>query len=167
VSGSQLLWAIMDQVVVHLSINHATLPRIQNFLSNLQLGPLRLDVSGSQSGMQTATTRSGQPSKRKSTGHQAEPTSHRAWNALCNHLTGTVSRTSSISEQPLRHEREQGIELSTIVYTGKGGLEQRNAEHGRSAATSLSSDGLDRLGNRDQQGGVRVQKDISVTYDRA
>jgi hypothetical protein len=165
IPGSQLLWAIMDQVVVHLSINHATLPRIQNFLSNLQIGPISVHMPASQSGMQTATARSDQPKERRSTGDKVEPTSHRAWNALRSHLTGTVSRKSSISEQPLRHEEDQGIELSTIVYTGKGGLEQRNGEHGRSAATSLSSDGLDRRGTRDQQGGVRVQKDVSVTYE--
>ncbi|KAF2185563.1 hypothetical protein K469DRAFT_632088, partial [Zopfia rhizophila CBS 207.26] len=36
----QLPWAILDQVVVHLSINHATLPRVHGFLSNLQTGLL-------------------------------------------------------------------------------------------------------------------------------
>jgi hypothetical protein len=61
----------------------------------------------------------------------------------------------------LREEQEGGgggIELSTIVYTGKEG----GGERGRSEAESVSSEGE---GNTGRQGGVRVQKDISVTYD--
>jgi predicted pyridoxine 5'-phosphate oxidase superfamily flavin-nucleotide-binding protein len=68
---------------------------------------------------------------------------------------------------PSRYQQERGgIELSTIVYSDKGEqLEQRNAENGRSEATSLSDEGLSRERSSGQRGRVRVQKDISVTYD--
>jgi hypothetical protein len=146
----------MDQIVVHLSINHATLPRIQNFLANLQLGPISVHVP--------ASSHSDEQSKHQSAVHKLDPTSptsQRAWNAICNHFTGTVS-VPSISEQPLRYQQERGgIELSTIVYSDKGEqLEQRNAENGRSEATSLSDEGLSRERSSGQRGRVRVQKDI-------
>jgi hypothetical protein len=150
IPGSQLLWAIMDQLVVHLSITHSTLPRIQTFLANLQIGGISLPVEATSHVSKTA-----------------QPTSNSAWTAFRVHLTSNPPRTStsniSTSELPLR-EREN-IELSTIVYTGKGEFEQRNTKHSRSGATSLSSEGLDRDRNTRNQGGVRVQKDVSVTYD--
>jgi hypothetical protein len=150
IPGSQLLWAIMDQLVVHLSITHATLPRIQTFLANLQIGGISLPVEATSHLSKTA-----------------QSSSNSAWTAFRAHLTPNPPRTStsntSTSELPLR-EREN-IELSTIVYTGKGEVEQKNAEHGRSGATSLSSEGLDRDGNAGKKRGVMVQRDVSVTYD--
>jgi hypothetical protein len=138
-SGSNLLWAILDQLAIHLSLTHATLPRIQTFLSALQIGPITVQLPGTQS-KQLTTARS---------------ISNRAWYPLSD-------RPSSISEQPLREQQERegggGIELSTIVYTGKEG----GGERGREGAESVSSEGE---GNTGRQGGVRVQKDISVTYD--
>jgi hypothetical protein len=155
----------MDQIVVHLSINHATLPRIQNFLSHLQIGPMSLHMTKTQNTAPTSRVRNTQPDKSQTNGHKAEPTTYKALNSLYNRLTGTISRSSSISEQPLRYRQERGIELSTIVYAGKGELDQQNAQSGRSAATSLSSDDLNREESSDQGRGVRMQKDISVTYN--
>jgi hypothetical protein len=165
---SQLIWAVMDQIVVHLSINHATLPRIQTFLSHLQIGGMSTHMGASRSG--TRTTSKGRSSAAKTSqnhlnGNKVGRTSDKAWNSLCNRLTGSLNRTPSISEQPLRHQQQQGNELSTIVYSGKGKAEQRNVEQGRSAATSLSSEGLTREESTGRLGGVRVQRDFHVVYD--
>lgn len=168
ISGSQLIWVVMDQIVVHLSINHATLPRIQTFLSHLQIGGMSTHMGASRSG--TRTTSKGRNSAAKISqnhlnGNKVERTSDKAWNSLCNCLTRSLNRTPSISEQPLR-QQQQGIELSTIVYSGKGGAEQRNVEQGRSAATSLSSEGLTREESTGRLRGVRVQRDFYVVYDQ-
>jgi hypothetical protein len=174
ISGSQLIWAVMDQIVVHLSINHATLPRIQTFLSHLQIGGMSTHMGASRSG--TRTTSKGRSSAAKASqnhlnGNKVGRTSDKAWNSLCNRLTRSLNRTPSISEQPLRQQQQQqqqqqGIELSTIVYSGKGEVEQRNVEQGQSAATSLSSEGLIREESTGRLGGVRVQRDFHVGYDQ-
>lgn len=121
-TGSQLHWAVMDQIVVHLSIGHATLPRIQTFLSHLQIGGMSTNMSSGQGG--TQTTAQGRGSAAKATQDylrrsKVGRTSEKAWSSLCSRLTGSLKRSSSISEQPLRHrQQQQGIELSTIVYSG-------------------------------------------------
>lgn len=112
----------MDQIVVHLSIGHATLPRIQTFLSHLQIGGMSTNMSSGQGG--TQTTAQGRGSAAKATQDylrrsKVGRTSEKAWSLLCSRLTGSLKRSSSISEQPLRHrQQQQGIELSTIVYSG-------------------------------------------------
>jgi hypothetical protein len=122
-TGSQLLWAVMDQIVVHLSIGHATLPRIQTFLSHLQIGGISTNMSSGQSG--TRTTAQGRVSAAKATQDylrrsKVGQTSEKAWNSLCSRLTGSLKRSPSISEQPLRYrQQQQGIELSTIVCSGE------------------------------------------------
>jgi hypothetical protein len=166
ISGSQLMWAVMDQIVVHLSINHATLPRIQTFLSHLQISSMSTHMGGART---TSKERSGtaKTTRKQLNGKKVERTSNKAWNPLSNCLTGSLNRTPSISEQPLRRpQQQQGIELSTIVCSGKGEVEQRYVEHGRSAATSLSSEGLTREGGTGWLGGVRVQREFHVVYDQ-
>lgn len=48
VTWNSLGWAVMDQLMVHLSLNHATLPRLNNFFGSLQTGLLnaRLTAGG-------------------------------------------------------------------------------------------------------------------------
>lgn len=166
IPGSQLRWAVMDQIVVHLSINHATLPRIQTFLSHLQIGGMSTHMGASRGGIRT--TSKGRSSAAKTTQDDLKVgrTSDKAWNSLCNRFTGSVNRTPSISEEPLRHQH--GIELSTIVYSGKDDATHRNMEQSRSAATSLSSsrEGLTREDIAGSLGGVRVQKEFHVVYDQ-
>jgi len=160
------MWAIMDQIVVHLSINHATLPRIQTFLSHLQLGGMSTNMGAGRSGIRT--TSKGRSSAAKTTQDvlKVGRTSDKAWNSLCNRLTGSLNRTPSISEEPLR--QQQGIELSTIVYSGNGEAKHRHVEQSRSAATSLSSsrEGMTREDITGSLGGVRVQKEFHVVYDQ-
>ncbi len=166
ISGSQLIWAVMDQVVVHLSINHATLPRIQTFLSHLQIGGMSTHMGASRSGPRTTSkerSSAAKTSENHLNGNKVGRASDKAWDSLRNRLTGSLNRTPSISEQPLTHQ-QQGIELSTIVYSGKSEAEQRNVEQDRSAATS--SEGLTREQSTDRLEGVRVQKDFQIVYNQ-
>jgi hypothetical protein len=169
ISGSQLIWAIMDQIVVHLSINHATLPRIQNFLSHLQNGGMSFHMDATRSGLGPMSKRRSsaiQTGQSHSHGRAVEQASNNTWNSLRSRLTGSINRTPSISEQPLRFQPQTGIELSTIVYSGMGQLDQINLEQGRSAATSLSSEGLAREERAGGLGGVKVQTDVHMVYDK-
>jgi hypothetical protein len=143
----------MDQIVIHLSINYATLPRIQTFFSHLQVShmgiqitaayPLSIERSNTAplkdhiQQHHTTTHRA----QNHSNAHEARRSSYKAWNTLCTGLAGSLNRTPSISEQPLT---EQGIELSTTVFPGKGETGQRREweEHGRSTATSLSNEAM-------------------------
>ncbi|USP78385.1 hypothetical protein yc1106_05659 [Curvularia clavata] len=169
---SQLLWAIMDQIVVHLSINHATLPRIQNFLSHLQVGPLipETTVAQSASDRSKGGSRSNNSKYAKLSQNDANKSgpnigrqlSHR-WSTLYAGLNKGLGKEPSISEQPLRSERHEEIELSTMVYVGEDVHREGKVHRGQSAAISLSSDGA----NQDTAtlGVVRVRKDIQVTYE--
>ncbi|KAF2847929.1 hypothetical protein T440DRAFT_520366 [Plenodomus tracheiphilus IPT5] len=177
---SQLLWAVMDQIVVHLSINHATLPRIQNFLSHLQMGPINIftvrgDTSASRAKVDAAA---GQvQAQQRAAAHTNESQSsssrqgkpfYKAFSALYSSLAGPLRRASSISEQPLKEQPGQGIELQPrAVYTGKNNMEESNARNSQSAATSFSSDVSDRDDSTTQIGVVRVQHEIRLTYEKA
>lgn len=168
----------MDQIVVHLSINHATLPRIQSFLAHLQVGPLIPEAAVAQSASDRSKGRSDTGSRcnhskyamlsqkdvnSKSESNPGRPSSH-VWSALCAGLNKGFAKAPSISEQPLRGERHEDIELSTMIHAGED-ISKEGKVHGvQSAAISLSSDG----GNQDRinsRGGVRVRKDIQITYE--
>jgi hypothetical protein len=160
------MWAVMDQIVVYLSINHATLPRIQTFLFYLQIGSMSTHMGGARTTLKekssTAKTTRKQLNEKK-----VGRTSNKAWDPLSNCLTGSLNRIPSISEQPLRRpQQQQGIELLTIVCSRKGEVEQRYAEHGRSAAPLLSSGGLTGEEGAEWLGGVRAQREFYVVYDQ-
>ena len=103
----------MDQIVVHLSLNHATFPRIQNFLSNLQIGYTTMHGSTAQSHIPAPKTHSNTAlPKDRSPEQMCAPEDGRqpnedsmkrllctAWNNLYNHLTGGPNRTPNISGQ--------------------------------------------------------------------
>jgi hypothetical protein len=140
----------MDQIVIHLSINHATLPRIQTFLSHLQVDHMGIQMTAAYTNTPLSGERSNtapfkdhprqHATAHQSNAHETRRTSYKGWNTLCTSLVGSLNRTPSISEQPLT---EQSIELSSTGFTRKGETAQkREWEHGRSAATSLSNEGV-------------------------
>jgi hypothetical protein len=144
----------MDQAAVFCSINHATLPRIKNFLSNLKTGGLSTHMSASRSGT-SSTSKGGSSATKTDQSHLNENKVYQIFNNVSHKLRscfrGSLNRSPSISELPLT---QQGIELSTI----KAG--QRNVEQDQSAAALLSSEVLTGLG------GVRVKTEIHVDYDQ-
>lgn len=132
--GAQLPWAIMDLVVMHLSLNHATLPRVHVFLSNLQTGLLVTRLTTS------AVNSNSKGSKRSPDADESLPlsgTDEREHSSRWKWRSGPKSNGSrsrgrvlkllrsnhsdnnkegSISESPLRLQPEHGIELSTQIY---------------------------------------------------
>lgn len=140
----------MDQIVVHLSICHATLPRIQTFLSHLQIGGMSTNMGSGQGGTRMIQGRSSAARSTRDYVRRSRlgQTSEKAWSSLCDRVTGSLKRSPSISEQPLRHrQQQQGLELPTIVYPGEDECEERNVELGRSLAVSLASKSLARDGS--------------------
>ena len=113
----------MDQFVIYLSINHATLSHFRNILSSLHMGSMSTHMGASRS----PTCKGRSSAAQAGQNHLNESKVDRpSWKILCNRST---ERSASISEQPLwSQEQQQGIELSTITYSGKGEAEQRNAE---------------------------------------
>jgi hypothetical protein len=144
----------MDQIVVHLSINHATLPRIQSFLSHLQIDSLGSRVTVAQS-----------DSNRDRTKNSAATYRRFSKSAFCTGINRGVNKAPSISEQPLRCQQHEDVELSTLVDARKNVFTGGKMHHARSAATSLSNKGADRE-SKCQSEGVRVQKDIYITYNQ-
>lgn len=174
--GSQLLWAVMDQITVHLSINHATLPRIHTFLSHLQIGAMSIQIPATQ-GDTTAVAPESSVTARKERAQQRATTQPnesqpkrdgkvrilgKIWNAVHDIVVGRLNRASSISEHPLKHYEE--IELSTTIFAGKSEPVAWIVESNRSVPILLSSEALIREDTTHPLGGVRVQKDIRVSY---
>lgn len=75
-----------------------------------------------------------------------------------------MDKADSISEHPLRLQPEQGIELSTTVYTGDADSTRSLGQHNHLGTTLIPSEGLSR---EEAKGGVRVHKEIKMAYDRA
>ncbi|KAH8711967.1 hypothetical protein GQ44DRAFT_714188 [Phaeosphaeriaceae sp. PMI808] len=129
----QLPWAILDQVVVHLSINHATLPRVHIFLSNLQTGLLvtRLTTSAVNTNSKGSKhSRDADASLPLSGTDERGRSSHWKWRQksdgsfskrklmkLLKLDHDDTTKEGSISESPLRLQLEQEFELSTTIYT--------------------------------------------------
>ena len=163
----------MDQIIVHSSINHATLPRIKAFLSHLQIGPMSVritavqtyrSISNEQQARQTTVV---QPNGSKQNEAAFGRPSYQVWRALTNILWGRLSRAPSISEQPLKHPHELGIELSTTVWAGNSALSRSDGDDGQPAAAPLPSEVLNRGENSARFWGVTVRSDIDVTYELA
>jgi hypothetical protein len=134
ISGSQLIWAVMDQIVVHLSVNHATLPFFRNILSSLHTaGISRGRISAAKAGQNHLNE------------NKLDLHSNTARNSGWNNLT---PKRPSTSERPLwsQQQQQQGIELSTIKCSGKGEAEQRYAEQGEGIW------------------GIRVQTDVLIDH---
>lgn len=165
----------MDQIVVHLSINHATLPRIQSFLSHLQVGPLIPETTVAQSASDRSKGRNGTGSRsnhskyaklsQNDVNKSGSRQSSHVWSALYAGFNKGLGRAPSISEQPLRAERHDAIELSTMVHTGEDVHKEGKVHRVQSAAISLSSDSANQE-NTTPLGGVRVRKDIQITYEQ-
>jgi hypothetical protein len=167
----------MDQIVVHLSINHATLPRIHTFLAHLQTGLLDMHVPPSQNNTQISKSRTNptghgdndhldSPTPTRSGGRERRRPKHTTWNAIRSTLSTKSSKASSISEYPLRLQPEHGIELSTTVYTGDGESTRSILPQNPSNVPPLPREGLPKE-DQDKLGGVRVQKEIKMAYDSA
>jgi hypothetical protein len=149
--GSQLLWAIMDQFVIHLSINHATLPRIQIFLSNLQTGLLDMQIPTVY--RPSRFSKRSQPDRTKSNQDSTLQSHHTRLSWCWPQMLGmTSSKASSISEHPLQLRPELDIELSTVVHADNGGP-LRNDDIRRGYGTSTRE-------------GVIV-KEVRVAYNEA
>lgn len=114
----------MDQVVVHLSLNHATLPRIHVFLSNMQTGLLipRLTIADNVD----LTTHC---SNLRTTSKNIQKEIHSGSKAVCpaffNPFRSNTGRPSvSVNEDAhgsktqLRLQPEHGNEMSTFVTGG-------------------------------------------------
>lgn len=164
---SQLLWAIMDQIVVHLSINHATLPRIQTFLSHLQIGSSSSKATGAHSSSNRGKTQSSSVAYVTHTsGSKIGQQSTKMLNVVCKKFKVGLAKAPSISEQPLRYEQQEDIELSTMVHAGKSALREGGAHEGPSATALISSEVVHEEEGSSQVDGVRVQKDIYIAYDQ-
>ncbi|KAF2107072.1 hypothetical protein BDV96DRAFT_606870 [Lophiotrema nucula] len=142
ITWTSLPWAILDLIVMHLSINHATLPRVHVFLSNLQTGLLvtRLTtnaISTNSKGSKRSpdaddsceTAADGRANssrwkrwKRSRSGSYERPAPARSRSSRVLNLLKSIDRSNdtqkegSISESPLRLQPEHGIELSTQIY---------------------------------------------------
>ncbi|PVH99995.1 hypothetical protein DM02DRAFT_655868 [Periconia macrospinosa] len=161
---AQLPWVILDQVVVHLSINHTTLPRIHVFFSNLQTGLLVTQV-----------TARGENSRSKGSKQTDEQERSSGWK-WSNKSRGSLSKSKmikmlridrserrkegSISESPLRLQPEQGIELSTTIYaercstsSASGKNEDREMWNQESTSSGLPSTTLPKSLSRFNGGG--------------
>ncbi|KAF2257797.1 hypothetical protein CC78DRAFT_549644 [Lojkania enalia] len=132
-AGTHLLWAIFDQVAVHLSINHATLPRVHVFLGNLQTGLLvtRITTSAVNTGSKgSKPSRDADETLVLSGTDDKERSSRWKWRFTTSGSRSTsrmmklilksdrsdTNEEASLSESPLRLQPEQGIELSTTIY---------------------------------------------------
>jgi hypothetical protein len=145
-AGSQLPWAILDQVIVHLSINHATLPRVHVFLSNLQTGLLVTRLATN------AVNRNSKGSKRSRDADASLPLNgsgerrrRSQWNwsqkpdrsvskgkvmKLLEPDHNEIIKEGSISESTLRLQGDQDFELVTTIY----------ADHDTSASRGRKND---------------------------
>jgi hypothetical protein len=170
----------MDQLVIHLSINHATLPRIHIFLSHLQTGLLDMHVPPSQNNTLHSRSKTNpavydnddhlhSPTVTRTGGRERRRSRYTAWNAIRSTLSSGSTKASSISEYPLRLQPEQGIELSTTIYTGDGESTRSMLPQQGSHVPPLPSEGLpkDYQEGKDTLGGVRVQKEIKMAWDSA
>ncbi|KAF2750889.1 hypothetical protein M011DRAFT_464696 [Sporormia fimetaria CBS 119925] len=116
-----LPWAVMDQVVVHLSLNHASLPRVHTFLRNLQTGMAVSRVTGGGGDMSKVGTAQPSGSRRPlqvvETGRSGRSG---FFNALRSQPAHSVSENQDAhsSETHLRLEPEHGTEMSTFVTVG-------------------------------------------------
>lgn len=152
--GSQLPWVILDQVVVHLSINQATLPRIHVFLSNLQTGLLVTQLTAGPANPRKSKSKHSDPNdpndpnddslQLSGTSEQERSTSRWRWSSK---PEGSLSRRKSkmlkmlqfdrsdndkegsISESPLRLQPEQGIEMSTTIYADGRSTNSASGKH--------------------------------------
>ncbi|RYO00258.1 hypothetical protein AA0121_g13430 [Alternaria tenuissima] len=134
----------MDQIVVHLSINHTTLPDIHNVLSSLHTGGMSTHMGASRGPTCEARDKAikvGQDHLNED--KVDEPSDKFSYKSFAWDMAST-------SEERLW---QQDIELSTITRPGKGEVEQGNVEQGRPAATSSSSMR------------VIVQTDIRIRYE--
>lgn len=163
----------MDQIVVHLSINHATFPRIQSFLSHLQIGPVVPGNTVTQSGSDRSKAKLGTGSRsngsryaklsqkdtnNKSGVHVGKPSTH-IWSTLYVGLNNGPTKVPSISEQPLRCEQQEEIELSTIAHTGEVVVKEGTA-HGVPSAAVPSLSKCANQETTEQLDGVRVRKNV-------
>lgn len=137
----------MDQIVVHLSINHTTLPDIHNVLSSLHTGGMSTHMGASRGPTCEARDKAIKVGQDHLNEDKVDEPSDKAWKFWYN---GVAWKMASISEERLW---QQDIELSTITRPGKGEVEQGNVEQGRTAATSLLSER------------VIVQTDIHILYE--
>jgi hypothetical protein len=120
-------WAIVDQLVVHLSINQATVPRVHVFLGSLQTGLLMTRITANQTShsKRSGNNGNGFSNSNSSTFKKAiwsSSNSSKLRSSLANIFTpkrsNTQQKASSISENPLNLHPDQGIELSTSIYAG-------------------------------------------------
>jgi hypothetical protein len=168
----------MDQIVVHLSTNHATLPRLQIFLSQLQIGPMSIqapvlkgDASTSRFWHNVATHTNQLPQEGTSQLSRKQPNRtgigqvlHNACNAVCNSLTLPLKRAHSISEEPL--QCQQDIELRpTTVCVRERACAQKTSQNNLSPAASLPSDSSNGEDGTNAIEGVRVTHEFSVSYN--
>lgn len=120
-------WAFMDQVILHLSLNHATLPRIHVFLSGLQTGLLvprltladNVDVYTSPG---TNIRRTAQVSQDDMQSGSRQPRSGFFSAFKPNTARHSVSLNDDAhgSKTQLKLHPEQGTEMSTFVTVGDG-----------------------------------------------
>jgi hypothetical protein len=141
----------MDQIVIHLSINHATLPRIQIFLSNLQTGLLDMHVPVTYRRSRDLQ----QPDRAKPRQDHKLRSGYGYWSSWRTRLSSmTSSKAPSISEHPLRLQPELGIELQTTVQA-----EVRESRE--SSDNALRGSEISRID------GVRVKKEVRMAYNTA
>jgi len=187
--GNSLGWACIDQVVVHLSINQATLPRVHVFLGNLQTGLLTTRITAKDRPKGTKGSRgpySGNSSglhsfKKAISSKNAASSSKPHSNSMLSGLfsskrsSGYNRKPGSISENPLNLHPENGIELSTSIYAGgdrpsTNGSDGNGKGHGREdwITHSHSRHGSVTVFPREQRPGhIGIQKTVEVRTEPA
>ncbi|KAF2742082.1 hypothetical protein M011DRAFT_490828 [Sporormia fimetaria CBS 119925] len=125
-------WAIMDQLVVHVSLNHATLPRINAFLRNLQTGAT---VSRLQAHSGKAARTYGQSSR------PMNSSNHDAKRSGFPRVTSYRNNSATSSEEHL--QLDHGNEMLTMVVANE-------------AVSTSSAD------NPGPYGGIKVEQTVEI-----
>ncbi|KAF2095137.1 hypothetical protein NA57DRAFT_79622 [Rhizodiscina lignyota] len=120
---SALPRAIIDQVVVHTSIIHATLPRIHSFLANLQTGMLSTRITTTNIPLTSSKNMSNKP--RFTTNINAIDRTKRGTKLSLSSITGKMRRinnqlyvSSSSNDYPLEEKNDSTKEEDGNVING-------------------------------------------------
>lgn len=140
-TGAALGWAIADQCIVHLSLNHATLPRIHVFLRNLQTGLLvtRITTGNVNSHSKSSKPKSGEENDDSiplsTTSHGSHQKGKHGFKnpfrSKGSRHSVSLCRDAHSSKTELRLQPDQGNELSTFVSTGADNDSTSSGQDGR------------------------------------
>lgn len=117
-------WAVVDQIVVHVSLSHAALPRAYVFLESLQTGLLatRLTVGGNLSSNQYNTKLKSNDECQSQILNSSKATRPGifSFRSKTNRNSLGMMEDAHSSRTQLRLQPEHGTELSTFITAGDG-----------------------------------------------